>query len=127
MIDLEVLKGKYSICQFDIDQVLPQEIFKCDFYSVTRTNDEISVIVQEPLAFKVAKSSNGWRGFKVDGILDLSLTGIINDITQPLKDNGISVFVTSTYNTDYIFVKQESFTKAIEIFRSAVNISLMNR
>ncbi|TAL66605.1 MAG: ACT domain-containing protein [Bacteroidetes bacterium] len=127
MIDLVILEGKYSICQFDIDQVIPSSIFLSDFYSITRTSDEISVIVREPLTFKPAKLSNGWRGFKVDSILDFSLTGIIIDITQPLKENGISVFVTSTYNTDYIFIKEESFDRTIEIFKSAVNINLKYR
>ena len=51
----------------------------------------------------------------MDGVLDFSLVGIINDITKPLKDNGISVFVVSTYNTDYIFVKEDKFLQSKDI------------
>ncbi len=69
-------------------------------------------------------ANTGWKGFKVDGILDFSLVGIINDITKPLKDSQISVFVISTFNTDYIFVKKESFDRAIEIFKSTKNIDI---
>jgi hypothetical protein len=73
------------------------------------------------------KSDTDWQGFKVEGILDFSLIGIINEITKPLKDNKISVFVISTFNTDYIFVKKESFQKANEIFKMTENINIKNK
>ena len=67
----------------------------------------------------------GWKGLKVDGILDFSLVGILHDLTKPLKENGISVFVLSTFNTDYLFVKKESFEKALDIFSSEKNIRII--
>jgi hypothetical protein len=84
----------------------------------------ISIVTNCNLDFEYVKSSKTWKGFKVDGILDFSLVGIINDITKPLKDNGISVFVLSTFNTDYIFVKEEYFNKTKDIFKSTDNIRI---
>jgi uncharacterized protein len=52
------------------------------------------------------------------------MIGIINDLTKPLKENKISVFIISTYNTDYLFVKSDSFAKAIEIFKLTNNINV---
>ena len=79
------------------------------------------------LDFKSLKSSKNWKGLKVNGILDFSLVGIINDITKPLKDNGISVFVLSTFKTDCLFVKEEYFDKAIDIYKFTDNIMIKEK
>jgi|WetSurMetagenome_2_1015567.scaffolds.fasta_scaffold01192_2 uncharacterized protein len=125
MINLVTLKGNFSIIQLDSKQEIPSEIFLHDFFSVTRTKDEISIIVNKKTTIPSARYSDGWKGFMVEGILDFSLVGIINDITCPLKENGISVFVTSTFNTDYIFVKESSFEKTLEVFGKTDYIKLI--
>jgi hypothetical protein len=124
MITLVVIEDEFSIVQIDIDQPVPPAVFDCSFYSVTKTKDEISIIVNQHIDIPSARISDGWRGFKVEGILDFSLVGIIFNIIAPLKENGISVFVTSTYNTDYLFVKESSFDKSIEIFEKTGYIKL---
>jgi len=124
MIDLIPLIDKYSIYQLSTKQEIPEEIISSEFYSITKTEDEISIVTNYNFDFKQIKSSKNWKGFKVDGTMDFSLVGIINDITKPLKDNGISVFVLSTYNTDYLFVKEENFDKTIEIFNYSENIRI---
>jgi hypothetical protein len=122
MIDLIALKDDYSIYQLGINQPIPSQIFDSGFYSVTRTDDEISIVSNCKPDLEDAKCIRNWKGFKVDGILDFSLVGILNDITKPLKDNNISVFVISTFNTDYVFVKEESFARAITILKATHNI-----
>lgn len=123
MITLETIDGTYSIHQFDIKDALPPDIFKSDFYSATRTGDEISVVTKDPVKVASQKTSAGWKCLRVAGILDFSMTGIIHDITKPLKDNGIPVFVISTYNTDYIFVKEESFERTLSILKTIYQVS----
>ncbi|HCU18537.1 MAG TPA: hypothetical protein DF818_04590, partial [Bacteroidales bacterium] len=86
--------------------------------------EEISVITDCTTKFPDIKSSDGWKSFRVEGILDFMLVGIINEITGPLKENKISVNVVSTFNTDYIFVKEESFRKAIDVFRLSGSINV---
>jgi uncharacterized protein len=127
MISLIPLNDNYSIYQFADEQEIPQEIIFSGFYSITRTKDEISVVTNCPTDFEHFKSSKNWKGFMVDGILDFSLVGIIHDLTKPLKDNGIPVFVLSTFNTDYLFVKEENFSKTKDIFRFADNIMIREK
>jgi hypothetical protein len=124
MIDLIQLADTFTIFQLNERQEIPSQIYTSGFYSITRTSDEISIVTNCSTDFKNLKSDKGWKGFKVDGILDFSLTGILNDILKPLKDNEIGVFVISTFNTDYIFVKEEAFVRSKEIFKSADNIRI---
>jgi hypothetical protein len=119
MITLIPLSGNFTISQVSDYSKIPPEIFKSEFYSITKTGEEISIISDCKTKFTDIKSSEGWKCFRVEGILDFSLVGIINAITGPLKDNKITVNVLSTFNTDYIFVKEESFQKAIEVFRKS--------
>ena len=127
MINLIPLVDTFSIYQLTDKQEIPIEIISSGFYSITKTNDEISIVTSCNLDFKSLKSSKNWKGFKVNGILDFSLVGIINDLTNPLKDNGISVFVLSTFNTDYLFVKKEYFDRAIDIYKFTDNILIKEK
>lgn len=127
MINLIPLVDTFSIYQLTDKQEIPIEIISSGFYSITKTNDEISIVTSCNLDFKSLKSSKNWKGFKVNGILDFSLVGIINDLTKPLKDNGISVFVLSTFNTDYLFVKKEYFDRAIDIYKFTDNILIKEK
>jgi uncharacterized protein len=127
MITLIPLAGIFTICQVSDYGKIPPEIFKSEFYSITKTGEEISVITDCKTKFPDIKSSEGWKCFMVEGILDFSLVGIINAITGPLKDNKITVNVISTFNTDYIFVKEESFLSAMEIFKTTESIKVKDK
>ena len=126
MINLIPLTDNFTIYQFGDNQEIPLQILDSGFCSVTRTGDEVSVITNCDVKFESFKSSRDWRGFKVKGVLDLSLVGIINEITRPLRENRISVFVVSTFNTDFIFVKNESFSETIEIYKKEENIIIID-
>jgi hypothetical protein len=127
MISLIPLNDTYSIYQFADVREIHSEIISSGFYSITRTQDEISVVTNCPTDFEFFQSNKNWKGFKVDGVLDFSLVGIIHDLTKPLKDNGIAVFVLSTFNTDYLFVKEENFIKTIDIYRFTDNIMIRKK
>lgn len=60
-------------------------------------------------------NQEGWRGFRIQGILDFSLVGILSKLSGILAENQIGIFAVSTYNTDYILVKEENFERALEI------------
>lgn len=124
MINLIPLTDTYTIYQLLSTQEIPPQILASEFYSITKSNDEISIISNCKKDFKYLKSSKEWKGFKVEGILDFSLVGIINEITKPLKDNKISVLVISTFHTDYIFVKEKLFNKSIEILNNTDGIKI---
>jgi hypothetical protein len=124
MITLIPLDGNFTISQVSDYRKITPEIFKSKFYSITNTGEEISIITNCTTRFPDIKSSYGWKAFRVEGILDFSLVGIINEITGPLKDHKISVNVISTFNTDYIFIKEKSFRKAIDVFRLSGSINV---
>lgn len=58
---------------------------------------------------------DGWRGFRIQGVLDFSLIGILSKLSAILADNGIGIFAVSTFNTDYILVKEKNFEKALDV------------
>jgi uncharacterized protein len=89
------------------------------FFSITRTADELSVVCAERDAPKDAKVEGGWRAMKVEGTLDFSLTGVLASISAPLADAGVSIFVVSTYETDYVLVKEASLMKAVPALEAA--------
>jgi hypothetical protein len=126
MIELVPLTDTFHIYKMEEGQEIPPQMLSAGFFSVTSTPDEVSIITNCPKNFPMYISEKGWKGFRVEGILDLSLVGILFDIIQPLKDNQISVFVTSTFNTDYIFVKEDQFEKAREIFKLSDHLKLKN-
>lgn len=126
MITLIPLKSIFTIYQCEPNQKIPDEIFNSDFYSVTKTKDELSIVTNCTTDFESFKSVRNWKGLMVKGILDFSLTGILNRITTPLKDAGISVFAISTYNTDYIFVKSEQFSACTEVLNSFEGLNVTN-
>ena len=127
-MNLIILKKRYSIYKFKSDCVLPGWVYLSDFYSITKTKDELSVIaIQTDSISEKITCSKDWRILKVDGPLDFSLICIIADISIILKEKKISIFTISTYDTDYILVKQNKLNIGIKALRDKkYTISLEN-
>lgn len=89
------------------------------FSSVTRTPSELSVVCAEGLAPAGTKCEGGWRIFQVAGPLDFALTGVLAAIAGPLADAGVSIFSISTFDTDYVMLKEENLAKAVDALRAA--------
>ncbi len=89
-------------------------------FSFTAVTDEESslVCITENVPNNVLCRSDGWKAFRIDGTLDFSLIGILSKISTLLAENGIGIFAVSTYNTDYIFVKKESFSSALSVLEN---------
>jgi hypothetical protein len=116
--NLKVLQKKYSILKFKADSVLPEWIYSSDFYSITKTLEELSVVTEQPDPFKESVAcSKDWRVLKIIGPLDFSLIGVIADISNILKDARVPIFSISTYNTDYILVRQKDLDVSIKALR----------
>jgi hypothetical protein len=114
-LSLKILPDRMAVCRFEPSAPLPDWIDKPGFYSITRTAEELSVVCSQERVPLEAESETGWRCFQLSGSFDFSEIGIIFSLTQPLAENDISVFVISTFDTDYLMVKAESFTKAIDV------------
>lgn len=90
-----------------------------DFYFIGKTDEEVSLVCRTedtpPLAIE---RDDGWRGFRIQGMLDFSLIGILSKISGILAEHKIGIFAVSTYNTDYILVKEENFDRALSVLNS---------
>ena len=110
---LSVLEETFSIHRLAPDASLPEAVSECDFYSLSKTTDELSLVCPEHLAVKSEKSNPDWKCLKVAGPLDFELTGILAGITEVLAKEKLSVFAISTFDTDYILLKKQGLTAAI--------------
>ena len=110
---LSVLEETFSIHRLAPDASLPEAVSECDFYSLSKTTDELSLVCPEHLAVKSEKSNPDWKCLKVAGPLDFELTGILAGITDVLAKEKLSVFAISTFDTDYILIKKQGLTAAI--------------
>ena len=112
-MELKTLEYDLTVCKLpdesDID--LTKE-----FYFISRTDDELSLVCRtEDTPDNTVERDDGWKGFRIEGVLDFSLIGILSKISGILADNKIGIFAVSTYNTDYILVKKENFERALEV------------
>lgn len=90
------------------------------FYFLGKTDEEVSLVCRtEDTPANTLAREDGWRGFRVAGVLDFSLTGILAKLSAVLAEQGIGIFAVSTYNTDYILVKKEDLGRALAALAAA--------
>ena len=114
---LSLLPEKLAICRLEETAAVPDWGARGGFWSVTRTGEELSVVCPEDRVPPGVKREAGWRILMVEGPLDFSLTGILASLTLPLAREKVSVFALSTYDTDYLLVKEEQLGEAIQALR----------
>ena len=91
-----------------------------EFFFLGKTDEEISLVCKTEYApSNTIERDDGWRGFRIEGVLDFSLIGILSKISSILAENKIGIFAVSTYNTDYILVKKENFDLAMTVLVEA--------
>ena len=116
---LSVLSETFTIHKLSPDLSIPEEILKSNYYSVTKTDNELSVVCSELIEVKSLQSSKGWKCIKVKGPLDFNLTGIFAGISDILAQANISIFAISTFDTDYILVRSKDLSSARNKLRKA--------
>jgi len=118
-LTMKLLKGKFGVCRLSKDELIPEWAQNSYFYSITQTVDELSVVCfQENIPSDITTCEKDWRILKVEGTLDFSLIGILSSISTILAQKGISIFAISTYDTDYILVKNKDIDSAIDALSS---------
>ena len=87
-----------------------------DFYFIGKTDEELSLVCKtEDTPQNTVEREDGWRGFRIQGVLDFSLVGILSKLSGILAEHQIGIFAVSTYNTDYILVKEENYERALTV------------
>src|SRR5215831_18043992 len=109
-LDLALIEGRFAVCRLDASELPPAPVG--GFWSATRTPDEWSVVCEETSAPAGCRREMGWRMLRVAGPLDFALVGILASIARPLADAGVSLFAISTFDTDYVLVKEENLARA---------------
>jgi len=91
-----------------------------EFYFLGRTDEEISLVCKtEDTPASTIEREDGWKGFRIEGVLDFSLIGILSKLSGILAENKIGIFAVSTYNTDYILVKAKNYARAMNVLSDA--------
>ena len=116
---LLLLDPVFAVCRLDATAPQPSWLAPCEFFSVTRTRDELSIVCPQDVVPPDVKCERGWRCLRVAGTLDFGIVGILASLTAPLAEAGISVFAISTFDTDYLLIKDEFLDKAMASFREA--------
>lgn len=110
---LAILPETFTIHSFAPETPPCPTIFQQSVYFVSRTLDELSVVVPSTLSLESLDQEHDWRCLEVLGPLAFSLTGILSGISGVLAQAGVSIFAVSTFDTDYIMVKGDSLENAI--------------
>ena len=117
---LKMLKGEYVVIKLPVDFQISDQILKFDFYNLIRTYDELSLVIRndENFDFKKFEYEDNWSIFRFESSLDFSLIGVLDGVIKPLSEKHISVFVFSTFDTDYVMFKTENKFKVISILEN---------
>ena len=112
-MELKRLEYDLTVCKVesitDIDMTT-------DFFFIGKTDEEISLVCKTDTApEKTIERDDGWKGFRIQGVLDFSLIGILSKLSGILAENNIGIFAVSTFNTDYILVKAENLERALSV------------
>lgn len=116
---LTLLPDLFSISRVEGNAALSDLPAESVFVSATRTSKELSIICRDRDAPASDDRSQGWRCLEIAGPLDLQEVGILSSLTALIENAGIPIIVTSTYDTDYIFVQSANIASALTVLREA--------
>ena len=116
MMEIKKIDHNFSVCQVE-DYSLVN--LNSEYSFIGKTDEENSLVcITDEVPANVIQRDDGWKAFRIQGVLDFSLIGILAKIAAALADNGISIFAVSTYNTDYVLMKKENYQKALDVLKA---------
>ena len=116
---MEIKRMDYN---FSVCKVADYSLVKLDseYSFIGKTDEEKSLVcITEDVPSNVTEREDGWMAFRIQGVLDLSMIGILSEISGILAENKIGIFVISTYNTDYVLTKKENYQRALDVLNRA--------
>ena len=114
-MELKILDNKLKVIKLKPNETVPEIVYKQEFYSITKTDEELSIVVDEDVNILSNVVEYNWKAIKIVGTLDFSLIGILSKISTILAQAEISIYAISTYNTDYILVKDDKLEKTTKV------------
>ena len=115
-MEIKRLDNSFTVCKVQDYSLVSLEDEYC---FIGKTDEENSLVCKsESVPDNVIEREDGWKAFRIQGVLDFSLIGILSKISTILAENGIGIFAVSTYNTDYILVKKENFDRALVLLEA---------
>jgi len=118
-VKLLTLDELYAIVRLDPDSDLPDWVRAGHFWSATRSDSELSIVCREEDVPAEASAERGWCAFEVAGPLDFSLTGVVSSLVGPLAEADVPIFVLSTFETDYLLVRERDLQRSVEALARA--------
>lgn len=116
MMEIKKIDHNFSVCQVE-DYSLVN--LNSEYSFIGKTDEEKSLVcITDEVPANVIQQDDGWKAYRIQGVLNFSLIGILAKIAAALADNGISIFAVSTYNTDYVLMKKENYQKALDVLKA---------
>jgi len=116
---LSVLPGNFAVCRLPIDSELQMWFLGDPFFALLRSDTELTVVCQEEKVPAEVQHESGWRRLKLEGAFALTETGILQSVLRPLAESGVGIFALSTFDTDYVLVKQEVLPSVVAALSGA--------
>lgn len=116
---MEIKRIEYN---FSVCKVADYSLVKLDseYSFIGKTDEEKSLVcITEDVPSNVTEREDGWLAFRIQGVLDFTLIGILSEISGILAENKIGIFVISTFNTDYVLTKKENYQRALDVLERA--------
>ena len=116
-MEIKKISYDFSVCKIEDTTGVD---FASEFCFLGKTDEELSLVcITQQVPSNIIERDDGWKAFRIQGVLDFSLIGILAKISTLLADNEIGIFAISTYNTDYVLTKTENYTKALAVLSEA--------
>jgi len=118
-VQLYALDELYAIVRLHPDAELPEWVRGGHFWSITRSDSELSIVCREDDVPAGTSAERGWCALEVAGPLDFSLTGVVASLCSPLADADVPIFVLSTFETDYLLVRERDLQRSVDALTAA--------
>lgn len=116
-MEIRKVHQEFSVCQVEDYSFVN---LGSEYSFIGKTDEENSLVcITNEVPSNVIQREDGWKAFRIQGVLDFSLIGVLSKIASILADNDVSIFAVSTYNTDYILIEKENYQKATKTLSNA--------
>jgi hypothetical protein len=119
---IHVLTGRYAVCRLEAHAPIPKWARGANFVSITRTPDELSIVCEEATVPRGTRAETGYAALMVEGPLAPELVGVMVSLLTPLAEAGVSIFAISTFDTDYVLVRDAQLDRAIAALHGAGHV-----